>query len=150
MNDFIHREALGILRDDDPIGSGVARKVYNSPLFPDCVVKIENTAGSFQNVIEWNTWLNVKDTKRAKWFAPCVAISPCGGILIQKKTQPAVKFPTRLPKFLGDTKPSNYGMYQGRFVCHDYGFDYFLKGGLSPGLVEAVWADDTGAIIIGK
>ncbi len=112
----LHKEGFRMLCDDELIGFGMSREVFNSPLFPDCVVKVEDGDKSFQNVIEWNTWLRVKGTKHSKWFAPCVAISPCGAVLLQKKTLPVLKYPKKLPPFLGDTKTSNYGMYKSLFV----------------------------------
>ncbi len=66
-------------------------------------------------------WSHDKDIRR--WLAPCVQISPCGSILIQKRTTPAPssRYPAKMPKFLTDMKRSNYGLYKGRLVCHDYG-----------------------------
>lgn len=146
ISHFLQREAFWLLCDKK-IGSGMSREVYSSELFPDCVIKIENEAGSFQNVIEANTWWRVKDTPYKKWFAPVVAISPAGGILIQKRTTPALKYPKKLPLFLGDTKTNNYGMFEGNFVCHDYGYDWFIKYGLTNRVKEVLWADTEGETI---
>ena len=137
-SEFIKREAFWMLCDKK-IGFGMSREVYSSLLFPDWVIKVEDESGKFQNVSEANTWQRVKDTPFAKWFAPVVAISPCGGILIQKRTTAALNYPKKLPLFLGDHKTSNYGMYEGKFVCHDYGYDWFIKHGLTNRTREVLW-----------
>ena len=69
----------------------------------------------------WNDWSADKEMK--SWLAPCEAISPCGTVLLQGRTQPIPKehYPKRLPKFFTDTKRSNFGLLEGRIVCHDYG-----------------------------
>jgi hypothetical protein len=103
------------------IGRGVSRVVYDSLILPDSVIKVENKSGSFENAFEWNIWREVEYTQYAKWFAPCEWISSCGVILIMKKTQPAVKYPSEMPAFLGDFKKKNYGLYGKKVVCHDYG-----------------------------
>lgn len=115
------------------IGSGMSRKVYDSKVMPDHVIKIEEEGRHFQNNLEWTVWQRIEwgDTQISKWFAPCDWISPCGTILIQKKTTPAIKYPKQVPVFLCDFKKSNYGMYNNKFVCHDYGLDYILEKGLS-------------------
>lgn len=40
-----------------------------------------------------------------------------------RKTTPAPHsaYPSRMPAFMTDFKFTNYGMYEGRLVCHDYG-----------------------------
>ncbi len=119
----INRDLLNLLTGK-VINHGVARTVYECKLVPDTIVKIETRSKSFQNVLEWtfwNTWEDDKDIRR--WLAPCVEISPCGTILIQKRTTPAPLrcYPAKMPGFLTDMKRSNYGLYKGRLVCHDYG-----------------------------
>jgi hypothetical protein len=42
--------------------------------------------------------------------------------LIQARVTKATKFPKRLPNCFIDTKKENFGMYKGKFVCHDYSF----------------------------
>lgn len=107
------------------IGSGQARIVYECPLRPDLVVKIETGACSFQNVLEHETWENVEHIPHlAKWFAPVELISACGSVLLQKRTTiiPPGRHPARIPSYLTDHKRTNYGMLDGRVVCHDYGY----------------------------
>lgn len=104
----------------DHKGTGSSRDVYTTELNKDWVVKVEYTE-TFQNVKEWELWKRLKDTTDGKWLAPCIAISPSGSILIQQKTTPASRYPKKLPRFLSDHKPENYGMIGNRFVCHDYG-----------------------------
>lgn len=92
----------------------------------DYVVKVQKNSHDlyFQNVQEWSVWQWVKAKPMAKWFAPCVAISPCGRYLIQRKCDPLRKaeMPKRLPAFLVDNRLENLGLFQGRVVCCDYGF----------------------------
>lgn len=122
MSDLRYREARWMLCGDK-IGEGSARKVYHCRINDQYVIKIETMGGSFQNVSEWNTWTWLCDGPMAKWFAPCEFISPCGLILMQRKVEPVRKsdLPKRLPEFLCDLKPENFGFMDGRFVCCDYG-----------------------------
>lgn len=106
------------------LGSGIARSVYTHRLDPKIVIKIEDQSDSFQNVIEARMWEEVQYYKpMAKWLAPVVSISPCGKILIQYRAQPlAVKdLPEMVPAFLQDIKRDNWGVFNGKPVCFDYG-----------------------------
>ncbi len=124
------------------IGEGAARVVYECAYDPMMVVKIEAKSGSFQNVLEWNMWLDAESIPHAaQWLAPCVKISPCGIVLIQKKTTPAKKYPEQIPEWLTDTKRTNYGMIGKMFVCHDYGVNLMLRSGLSKRTRKVEWWD---------
>lgn len=125
------------------LGSGSARQVYECEYNPEYVVKIEDAAHSFQNVLEWNIWNDAQHMHPdiQKWLAPCVRISPCGIILIQKRTKPAKKYPEKLPSWLTDTKRQNYGMIGNRFVCHDYGVNLMCNNGLTKRLRKVEWWD---------
>ena len=118
------------------IGSGVARTVfeYLPSNNKEYVVKIEDSAGSFQNVIEWEMWDYFKDSDLGKrWLAPCWSISPCGTVMMQSRTQPLPKgyrLPKKMPVFLGDLKSSNYGLLKGRLVAHDYGTGFVKITGM--------------------
>lgn len=111
----------------DLLGYGMSRKTYEYELDESLVIKIETSGGKFQNVLEWEFWKDIKESKYAKWFAPCVEISPSGLFLIQKRTTPIPKedYPKMIPSFFSDTKYSNFGVIiekgKKRFVCHDYG-----------------------------
>jgi hypothetical protein len=122
------------------LGEGIARKTYECKLLPDCVVKIEENGGSFQNILEWSVWEDVQWTDYRGWFAPCQFIAPDGSVLIQKKTGPVPdsKWPAKVPKFLTDIKKDNFGLYQGKVVCHDYGLGNFTKM-LTKAQVKADW-----------
>ena len=125
------------------IGAGSGRAVYNCAYDETAVVKIEEGAGSFQNVTEWNLWQDAADMPHASaWLAPCVKISPCGIVLIQKRTKPASKYPQTLPVWLSDTKRTNYGMIGRRFVCHDYGVHRMEHSGLSKRTRKVEWWDE--------
>lgn len=127
------------------LGHGSARYVYEHALDPTLVVKVETADGSFQNVKEWETWQFVHDTPHARWFAPCVAISPCGSVLLQRRTEPATSYPDELPNYLTDFKLGNYGMLtpedggEPRFVCHDYGFTRIMLVGLTRRMARVSW-----------
>lgn len=106
------------------IGSGMSRVVYEYLPDPSYVIKEEKYVGHFQNVIEWEIWENVQYIPHiAKWFAPCLKISPNGMYLIQKKVTPAEanKYPKEIPYFFKDLKMDNYGLLNGKIVCCDYG-----------------------------
>ncbi len=105
------------------IAKGSTREVWSSLALPDCVIKVEDVAHAFQNILEWELWKDVRDSEAGKWLAPCRWISADGSILIMARTKPLAhsRYPDRLPCFLTDTKFQNYGLYKGRFVCHDYG-----------------------------
>lgn len=107
----------------EKLGSGIARCVYECNLDETLVIKVEMRSQNFQNVLEWENWRcwgEVKDI--GIWLAPCVDISPCGTVLLQKRTKPVeqAELPEMLPRFLTDTKVGNFGKYDGRIVCHDY------------------------------
>lgn len=127
----------------DHLGRGSAREVYECAYDPSLVVKIENRAGSFQNIAEWHVWQDAQFIEHAAdWLAPCVKISPCGTVLIQRKTSPAKSYPERLPTWLTDTKRANYGLLGRRFVCHDYGVNLICNSGLSKRLRKVEWWDE--------
>ena len=137
--DFFH-EMCG-----ERLGGGMSRDVYLSALDPTVVIKFEADSGHFQNVMEWEVWQEVKETKYAKWFAPCVSISGTGTILIQKRTKVVAdrrKYPAKMPVFLGDFKYTNYGMYKGQLVAHDYGRPRLLTEGLSDRMKKVDWWAD--------
>jgi len=147
----IHREVFDLICDDR-IGYGMSRTVWTSKLLPDCVVKVEEDAGKFQNVIEWETWQRVKDTAYSRWFAACRWISPNGSVLIMERTRPPApkEFVTHLPAFLCDFKRTNYGMLSpgpkrtGRkdfLVCHDYGTHLMFENGMTKRMRKAEWWD---------
>lgn len=125
------------------LGGGMTRQVYTVEHDPTLVIKFENEGDHFQNIMEWRIWQEIKDFPAyAKWLAPCVAISPNGIWLLQKRavTVPKDKYPKKLPDFLGDTKLLNFGRIGKRFVACDYGTPsigrFFWK---SRHMVKAKW-----------
>jgi hypothetical protein len=123
------------------LGEGIARRVFLMDLRDDLVVKIEDGARSFQNVLEHEAWERVKGTEFGKWFAPVEWISACGMVMLMKRTMPAQpkQLPARLPVFLTDTKRTNYGMLNGKFVCHDYGTNILMERGMSKAMHKVDW-----------
>jgi hypothetical protein len=113
------------------LGKGVSRKVYLCRQDTEHVLKVEDVQGWFQNVLEWEIWNEVKHTKWAKYFAPCISISDNGQILIQQRTRPIEKsLKLRLPDFFSDLKLDNIGLLDGKPVVHDYGISTFLGSAL--------------------
>jgi hypothetical protein len=146
---MVHGDFISPLHSDvfrmlcgERIGRGKGREVYDCAYDPSLVVKIESGSGSFQNIIEWNTWGEAEYIPHAAaWLAPCIKISPCGIVLVQKKTMAAKNYPEKLPVWLTDTKRSNYGMIGRTFVCHDYGVNLMCNSGLSKRLHKTKWWD---------
>lgn len=128
------------------IGYGAYRTVYECAFDDDLVLKVRNPDAydNFANAYEWEVWENVQWTPFAKWFAPCVKISPDGTVLVQKKTAPLTdkELKRRLPKvpaFFTDIKGFNWGLYEGRVVCHDYATHLLHSKGLSCRMKKATW-----------
>lgn len=103
------------------LGIGVHRKVAVYKPDPTLVIKCAVETPNI-NTLEDEMWMMIRDTSIAKWFAPCVEISDCGMFLLQKRTEPCPKdkYPTKIPSFFGDLKYRNFGLLNGKFVCHDY------------------------------
>lgn len=149
-NSTTWRQSFDLLCDQR-IGYGMSRSVFSSKLLPDCVVKVEDGAGKFQNVVEWETWQRVKDTDYSRWFAACRWISPNGAILIMEKTRPPApfEFPEKMPVFLCDFKRTNYGVSMlpdtktGKasnfLVCHDYGTHLMFENGMTKRMKRVEW-----------
>lgn len=127
----------------DLISEGSARIVYAHATDPNVVIKIECRSQSFQNVIEWETWNRVRNTQYAKWFAPCINISPCGIVLLQTRTQAKElrHYPDKVPAFFTDLKYMNYGFIGKQFVCHDYGYNLLMEKGMRKTLMGVDWYD---------
>ncbi len=123
------------------LGQGVSRRVFELAFNLDMVVKIETNSGSFQNVMEWETWKDVQNFgKWSRWFAPCVEISPCGMVLLQKRAKPLPEdfsIP-KLPSFLCDLKPSNFGLIGRQVVAVDYGLSNLARKALRSARLVAI------------
>ena len=141
-NGSMHREAFSLLCDE-LIYTGMSRAVWTSKVVPNCVVKVEERSGMFQNIVEWETWQRVKDTPASRWFAECKWISPNGSVLIMERTRPASdrEYLPMMPAFLCDFKRRNYGMIGKHLVCHDYGTNMLFENGMTKRLVKANWSD---------
>lgn len=117
------KELLGLVKGKR-LGSGAGREVFVYDPDPTCVIKFEIGACSFQNVTEWQTWQDFREApKVARWLAPCIMISPCGSIMIQKRTSliRREELPEKVPGWATDTKVGNWGLLDGKPVMHDYG-----------------------------
>lgn len=136
----ISRDLLDLTRGEK-LGEGMSRYVYVHRLDPSLVIKFETDARSFQNIAEWEVWKWVCGTKMERWFAPCVDISPNGSILIQKRCEPiqSAQRPKMLPAYLCDLKRENFGMFEKRVVCCDYGTMLSSLRKVSPRMQKARW-----------
>ena len=125
----------------DRIGNGVYRCVYEYLPDASLVLKVETDPHSFANIIENRTWNNVKDHKIAKFFAPCIFISPRGQFLIQKRTRAldGRNMPKKIPALIDDTHTDNWGIFENRVVCHDYGNQMTLKASILQPMKQAKW-----------
>ena len=143
IDNFLGRELWGLVAYPDMIARGAARQVFASKLDPSSVWKVEDGARSFQNVNEWEFWNHVKDGPLAEWLAPCEAISSTGAILLQKRTRPVSisELPDKIPAAFTDLKVTNWGMFDNRIVCHDYG-KLILDADVSTKLVRAKWWEE--------
>jgi len=149
-------ERVGILESffelftGERLGSGASRAVYMLELpshfrkrGDKYVVKM-STLGSHgidQNIDEYNTWYEVKYTEYAKWFAPVVAGTEDGRIIIQKFI-PDIKpeqLPDKVPAFFTDIKRDNWGIDKGQPICRDYGMNLLRTVGLTKRMKKADW-----------
>ena len=122
LGDFDFGRSLINFIAGDFIGEGVDRIVFKSQQHKNCVVKIEDVHPK-SNMLEWEIWELVKHTDNAKWFAPCVELSNCGKILVQKETKPLTDEEwkdLKVPTFFTDRKKSNFGKIGKQVVAHDY------------------------------
>lgn len=126
-------------------GHGTCRAVYQfrADETHETVVKIEKKGnGQFQNIHEWMIWNHAKNMPEvAKWLVPCIAISNCGSFLLAKRAEKILhhQLPEKVPVFLSDVKPENFGLYNGNVVALDYGRGDFIKRGFSLDMVDAKW-----------
>lgn len=108
----------------EKIGSGIHRDVFACKLMPEYVVKVEkDDYREFANIMEAKFWWNNERYRPvAQWLAPVKALSPDGRILLQARCSPVrtTELPEKIPSFLTDVKPANFGFYDGRIVCCDY------------------------------
>jgi hypothetical protein len=113
----------------DLLGQGCFRDVYEYPLDPNWVIKIEREDGCGENWSEYRIWGAVMETEHKKWFAECSWISNNGLVMLQKKTEPFYKddkkwkkAPDKIPNYFTDIKADNFGWVGKQLVCHDYSF----------------------------
>ena len=128
------------------IGRGVTREVFELSTDPNHVVKIEDMSkGWFANISEFQVWNNVAGTPYKSWFAPIEGMSLGGRMLTMARTvPPAVRdLPEEIPAIFSDIKIENFGMFEGRLVCHDYALlsnRFWLPKGRKIKMQKAFWA----------
>ena len=124
----------------EKLGSSVFRDVYAVNGRPDVVLKVEDRGGEFCNVMEWKIWTEAQGTPAEQWLAPCLDLSGLGGrALVMRRTKPITERIWRrleVPAFFNDLKPENWGLIDGRPVCHDYAHSDVLLRGLRVGKLK--------------
>lgn len=81
-------------------------------------------------------WGAARGSPAEVWLAPCIQISEGGRELIMRRTEPMsdpVWAALRVPAFFDDVTPENWGLLDGRPVCHDYACTSALSRGLAVG-----------------
>ena len=140
-DDFVANDALSLFCGK-LIGKGGSRLVYENRLDKNSVIKLQYGNGlPMQNIAEWQAWLELQYCDAGKWLAPCFFISNRGHVLIQAKTAKLSydSYPQQIPAFLTDTKYENFGLFDSRFVCHDYGQNLLMTIGSKLKLKKAAW-----------
>lgn len=139
---FFENEARSLFLGDF-LGRGSTREVYAIHSDDSSVIKIETGSRAFQNVEEWSCWTWLKHLPISDWFAPCISISAAGSMLIQRRVYPMRpgERPVKVPAFLCDLKPENFGMLDGRPVCCDYGTVLSAIRQSHKHLVKADWRE---------
>lgn len=124
------------------LGYGSSRAIFEHATDPGLIVKIEDGAGSFHNIAEWQVWNSVKHTTLARWFAPVVHIASAGSVLVMKKCDElrTEELPAEVPAFFTDLKPENWGRYEGRAVCLDYGLHLLHERGMTKRMRKVDWS----------
>ena len=110
------------------LGKGIHRDVYIYNPDPSYVIKLERD-DTEANITEYLVWKEVQYFEGNQawvkdWLAPVLYCSANGRVLVQKRTywKHTQDPPDKVPEFLTDIKPSNFGWIGKKFVCHDYGF----------------------------
>jgi hypothetical protein len=126
------------------LGQGLYRDVYEFTYNDSYVIKIETGECSFANILEWEVWQSVRYNKKiSHWFAPCYKISPRGQFLIQQKTSQINTrhiLPKNIPSFFDDLHMGNWGLIEGKWVCHDYANHKAFSNDFNFKMVKAKWS----------
>lgn len=117
------------------IGSGTTREVFIYDPDPNRVIKACTGMTPDANIIEWNIWNDFAETDMGKdWLAECHSISHNGRLLVQERLDVITsakdsRLPKKIPRFLTDTKVTNWGVDdKGRVKCFDYGLILIMQG----------------------
>jgi hypothetical protein len=144
-NPAIFEDAFNMLCGEK-LGSGIHRDVFACKLRPELVVKVERFEDyrTFSNVREWLFWDDWQHVQAvAKWLAPIEYISPDARVILQRRADPIrqsdIKDVKKLPGFLTDIKPRNFGILDGKLVCVDYG--YVISSKPNTRLKSIDWGD---------
>lgn len=118
------------------LGRGDYRTAYLFRPNTNLVLKHEHNPARC-NAMEQEFYSAALGTGAEKWLAPVIDISNCGRWLLMARTTPVTHWPERIPVWMNDMNRANYGMFEDRFVCHDYGSAPFFVPALK--MKKAVW-----------
>lgn len=125
---FMTKEFMRLICDQH-LGGGSTRDVWGSSWLPGVAFKFEPNEGAFANIGEWEFWQETEDQPwQRKWLAPCLAISPCGGVLAMKRCSVIEidRLPKEVPVWATDTKITNWGMMEDKDGYRAVMLDYHM------------------------
>jgi hypothetical protein len=127
------------------LGSGLYRTVFGIWDSEKWVMKVANSAeGADANRDEWQVWCYLRERHKSnRLLAPCLGISDDGSVLLMRRTTICneAQVPKRVPVWMTDLKVQNWGMMDGRAVCHDYSTHLIMENTCSDKTKKARWWD---------
>lgn len=104
------------MRVGDIIGQGRTRTVYALLDKPEWCLKVGNEEALHS---EFRNQGVIEKAGLGRWIAPCEWRD---GHFMMRRTSPASRdnYPASLPAIFVDLKYENWGMLDGRLICHDY------------------------------
>lgn len=112
--------------------SGLQRDVFSIRGDDSKVIKVCNKDVA-QNVIEYEVYASLSESKQRKWMADCFYVSNSGITLIQEKLDIFTslsdpRLPKKVPRCFTDLKIQNWGVNKdGHVKCCDYGIILLLQ-----------------------
>jgi hypothetical protein len=141
LDDLVQYESLNALCGSK-LGEGIHRTVFRSRFNARHVVKVaQNDDGIRANVEEMETWGRIRWVEAVRpYFAECIYLSGYGTVLVQMYIPSVPKGKYKIPTFLTDIKPDNFGLMEvegkSQIVCRDYGGHLLREKGMSIKLVN--------------
>ena len=101
------------------LGEGKHRRTYVHPDDETLVIKVIKTDRS-KNLDEFRNCRLINRSGMGHWIAQVIELLDGGNVLVMERVVPLTRPPDEIPKFFRDTRVSNWGLLNGRPVCHDY------------------------------